>query len=188
MTTRWEALASDVHECARCVLREHRLRSVIERGARDARLMFVGEAPGSEEDRQGLPFVGPAGKLLDDMIRAMKLDPTRDVYVCNVVKCRPPSNRTPNPDEIASCLHYLHMQIGYVDPQVIVPLGAVAARALLRTDKIISHLRGQWTMTRWCIEARPIPTMPTYHPAYCLRQPSAKYTVWKDLKEVMQRL
>jgi DNA polymerase len=145
-------------------------------------LAFVGEGPGEEEDRQGLPFVGAAGQLLDRMITAMQLD--RDaVYICNIVKCRPPQNRKPDLEEMAQCMPYLAEQLAIIQPRVIVALGATAVQGLLGTSEGITRLRGQWKLYRG-----KIPVMPTFHPAYLLRQPQAKREVWKDLQEVLRQL
>jgi DNA polymerase len=144
--------------------------------------MFIGEGPGEEEDLQGLPFVGPAGQLLDRMIGAMKLE--RDaVYVCNIVKCRPPKNRKPELDEMQRCMPYLDQQIAVLEPKVIVALGATAVQGLLGTSEGITRLRGQWKLYRG-----RTPVMPTFHPAFLLRQPGSKREVWQDLQEVMRML
>jgi DNA polymerase len=142
--------------------------------------MFIGEGPGYDEDMQGRPFVGKAGQLLDKMIAAMQF--TRaEVYIANIVKCRPDGNRNPMPDEIAKCIPFLHKQIEIIRPEAIVCLGATAAKALLNTDNGISRLRG-----KWC-SYQNIPVMPTFHPAFLLRQESAKREAWQDLKLVMAR-
>jgi DNA polymerase len=143
--------------------------------------MFVGEAPGEDEDLQGLPFVGKAGQLLTKMIEAMGLK-RDDVYICNTVKCRPPNNRNPEPDELEACEPYLKGQLGAVKPEAIVTLGKFAAQALLRDQTPISRLRGQWR------DYEGIPLMPTFHPAYLLRSPGEKGKVWDDLKQVMAKL
>jgi DNA polymerase len=144
--------------------------------------MFVGEGPGADEDAQGLPFVGKAGQLLDRMIAAMGLD-RDEVYVCNVVKCRPPNNRKPDRDEMRACAPYLREQIDLVDPRVIVALGATALEGLLGIGGGITRLRGTWRL----YDGR-ISVMPTFHPAYLLRQPSAKRQVWEDLQAVVGQL
>src|SRR5215472_1688887 len=141
-------------------------------------LVFVGEGPGADEDAQGLPFVGRAGKLLTQMIEAMGLQ-RKDVYICNVVKCRPPENRTPEEDEVSACSPFLLRQLDVISPKVIVCLGAVAAKTLLKTNRGISQFRGQW------LDFRSSKLMATYHPAYLLRNPNAKGEVWKDLQKVM---
>jgi uracil-DNA glycosylase family 4 len=140
--------------------------------------VFVGEGPGRDEDAQGLPFVGRAGKLLTQMIEAMGLQ-RKDVYICNVVKCRPPENRTPEKDEVEICSPFLLRQLDAIAPKVIVCLGSVAAQTLLQTNRGISHFRGEW------LDFRGRKLMATYHPAYLLRNPSAKGEVWKDLQKVM---
>jgi uracil-DNA glycosylase len=174
-------IREDIGDCKRCKLHSTRHTIVFADGNPKADLVFVGEGPGADEDAQGIPFVGRAGKLLTQMIEAMGLQ-RRDVYICNVVKCRPPENRTPEPDEIATCSPYLFRQIDVVDPKVIVALGAVAAKTLLNTNRGISHYRGEWQ------EFRGRKLMATYHPAYLLRNPPAKADVWKDLQKVMAEL
>jgi uracil-DNA glycosylase family 4 len=144
-------------------------------------LLFIGEGPGRDEDLQGLPFVGRAGKLLTQMIEAMGLQRS-DVYICNVVKCRPPENRAPEKDEVAACSPFLFRQIDLVAPKVIVCLGSIAAQTILETTRGISQFRGQW------LEFRGRKLMATYHPAYLLRNPAAKGEVWKDLQKVMAEL
>ncbi len=177
---RLRVLATEAAACTRCRLHEGRHKSVFSRGSFDASVAFVGEGPGYNEDQQGEPFVGAAGQLLDKMIVAMGL--TRDgVYVCNVVKCRPPENRTPLPDEAGACSPYLTQQIDIVKPQVIVALGRCAAENLGVAEAGRSW-RGQWGAYRG------IPVMPTYHPAYLLRSPEMKKPVWEDLQLVMQRI
>jgi len=168
-------------DCTRCKLHKARHTIVFGDGSATARLVFVGEGPGADEDAQGLPFVGRAGKLLTQMIEAMGLQ-RKEVYICNVVKCRPPENRTPEPDEVAACSPYLHRQIDVIDPKVVVCLGAVAAKTLLNTTRGISSFRGEW------LEWRGRKLMATYHPAYLLRNPPAKADVWKDLQKVMAEL
>jgi DNA polymerase len=175
-------LASEAATCSRCGLHEGRHQSVFARGSGASGLVFIGEGPGEEEDRQGLPFVGPAGQLLDRMILAMQLS-RDDVYVCNIVKCRPPSNRKPEPDEMARCMPFLAEQLEILAPRVIVALGATAVQGLLGTTEGITRLRGNWKMYRG-----KVPVMPTFHPAYLLRTPQAKRDVWKDLQEVLRHL
>ncbi len=173
--------AEEIGDCRRCALCEARKTIVFGSGDPGARLMFVGEGPGRDEDIQGLPFVGRAGQLLTDIISAMKL--TRgQVYIANVVKCRPPDNRTPLPEEIEACMGFLKRQISIISPGVIVCLGAVAAQALLGTTIGITKLRGEFR------EYEGIPVMATYHPAYLLRNPAKKREVWEDMKLVMARL
>ena len=174
-------IREDLGDCTRCKLHKGRNKLVFGDGNPKAELVFVGEGPGADEDAQGLPFVGRAGKLLTQMIEAMGLHRT-DVYICNVVKCRPPENRTPEPDEVQTCSPYLLRQIDAIHPKVIVCLGAVAAKTLLETTRGISQYRGEWQ------EWRGHKLMATYHPAYLLRNPPAKADVWKDLQKVMAEL
>lgn len=171
-------IREDLGECTRCKLHKHRHTIVFGDGNAKAQLVFVGEGPGADEDAQGLPFVGRAGKLLTQMIEAMGLQ-RKDVYICNVVKCRPPENRTPEDDEVSTCSPFLLRQLDVISPKVIVCLGAVAAKTLLKTNRGISHFRGQW------LDFRSSKLMATYHPAYLLRNPNAKPEVWKDLQKVM---
>ena len=171
-------IREDLGECTRCKLHKHRHTIVFGDGNPKAELVFVGEGPGADEDAQGLPFVGRAGKLLTQMIEAMGLE-RKDVYICNVVKCRPPENRTPEDDEVSTCSPFLFRQLEVISPKVIVCLGAVAAKTLLRTNRGISQFRGQW------LDYRGSKLMSTYHPAYLLRNPNAKGEVWKDLQKVM---
>jgi len=171
-------IREDLGECTRCKLYKHRHTIVFGDGNPQAELVFVGEGPGADEDAQGLPFVGRAGKLLTQMIEAMGLE-RQDVYICNVVKCRPPENRMPEDDEVSTCSPFLLRQLEVISPKVIVCLGAVAAKTLLRTNRGISQFRGQW------LDYRGSKLMATYHPAYLLRNPNAKGEVWKDLQKVM---
>ena len=174
-------IREDLGECTRCKLHQGRNRIVYGDGNPRAQLVFVGEGPGADEDMQGLPFVGRAGKLLTQMIEAMGLE-RKDVYICNVVKCRPPENRAPEPDEVAACSPFLMRQIDSIHPRVIVCLGATAAKTILNTTRGISQFRGEW------LEWRGHKLMATYHPAYLLRNPPAKADVWKDLQKVMTEL
>jgi uracil-DNA glycosylase len=180
-------LAIEVAGCTRCSLSTTRTQTVFSRGNPEAQLCFVGEAPGADEDAQGLPFVGRAGQLLDRMIGAMGLSPERDVYVCNILKCRPPGNRRPEPEEMATCIPYLHEQIALVRPRVIVAMGNTAVASLLDTKLGITKLRGQWKLYRG-----QTLVMPTYHPSYLLRpspqQTEAKRQAWQDLQLVMKEL
>jgi DNA polymerase len=166
------------NDCTRCKLHRGRTKLVFGDGNPKAELVFVGEGPGRDEDQQGLPFVGRAGKLLTQMIEAMGLQ-RKDVYICNVVKCRPPENRTPEKDEVETCSPFLLRQLDAIAPKVIVCLGSIAAQTLLETNRGISHFRGEW------MDFRGTKLMATYHPAYLLRNPSAKGEVWKDLQKVM---
>src|SRR5438876_6664980 len=174
-------IRENLGECTRCKLHKTRKKIVFGDGNPNARLVFVGEGPGADEDAQGLPFVGRAGKLLTQMIEAMGLQ-RKDVYICNVVKCRPPENRQPEKDEVAECSPFLLRQIDTIAPKVIVCLGSTAAQAILQTNRGISHFRGEW------LEFRGRKLMATYHPAYLLRNPAAKGEVWKDLQKVMAEL
>lgn len=176
-----EALQTFLKDCDRCPLSERRKRVVFGEGAADARLLFVGEGPGAEEDRSGRPFVGQAGRLLDAMITAVGLE-RRQVFIANVVKCRPPRNRDPKPEEMAECSVFLHRQIDLIQPEVIVALGRVAARHLTGSDRSMGALRGRWG--QFC----GIPLMSTYHPAYLLRSPLEKRKAWEDLKMVAEKL
>jgi uracil-DNA glycosylase family 4 len=171
-------IREDLGECTRCKLHRTRNKIVYGDGNPKAELVFVGEGPGHDEDMQGLPFVGRAGKLLTQMIEAMGLQ-RKDVYICNVVKCRPPENRQPEKDEVAACSPFLSRQIDSIAPKVIVCLGSTAAQTILQTTRGISQFRGQW------LEFRGRKLLATYHPAYLLRNPSAKSEVWKDLQKVM---
>ncbi len=164
-----------------CELCRGRTNLVFGEGNEAADLVFVGEAPGREEDLQGLPFVGAAGHKLTQIIEAIDLK-REDVYICNVVKCRPPGNRNPRPSEIASCLPYLIKQLRVLQPRVIVALGNISAQALLRTTTPITRLRGEFHYFRG------VPLMPTYHPAYILRNPSGRRPVWEDMKKVRDLL
>jgi uracil-DNA glycosylase len=174
-------IREDIGDCTRCKLHKGRHKIVFGDGNPKAELVFIGEGPGADEDMQGLPFVGRAGKLLTQMIEAMGLQ-RKDVYICNVVKCRPPENRAPEPDEVTTCSPYLLRQIDVIQPKVIVCLGAVAAKTLLETTRGISQFRGEW------LQWRGRRLMATYHPAYLLRNPNAKGEVWKDLQKVMAEL
>jgi DNA polymerase len=171
-------ILTDIGDCTRCKLHRGRTKLVFGDGNPNAELVFVGEGPGRDEDAQGLPFVGRAGKLLTQMIEAMGLQ-RKDVYICNVVKCRPPENRTPEKDEVETCSPFLLRQLDAIAPKVIVCLGSVAAQTLLQTNRGISHFRGEW------LDFRGRKLLATYHPAYLLRNPSAKGEVWKDLQKVM---
>ena len=174
-------IREDLGDCKRCRLHKTRHSIVFGDGNPKAQLVFVGEGPGADEDEQGLPFVGRAGKLLTQMIEAMGLQ-RKDVYICNVVKCRPPQNRQPERDEVAECSPFLLRQIDTIAPKVIVCLGATAAKTILNTERGISQFRGEW------LEFRGRKLMVTYHPAYLLRNPAAKSDVWKDLQKVMSEL
>ena len=176
-----ESLRESVSNCTGCKLHPDRNHLVFGAGNPDARLVFVGEAPGLEEDRQGIPFVGRAGQLLTKMIRAMGLT-REEVYICNILKCRPPGNRDPEPDEIEACQPYLIRQLEIIDPEVIVALGRVSSQVLTGSPEPISRMRGHW------YEYHNIPLMPTFHPSYLLRQPGKQGEAWQDLQEVMRKL
>jgi DNA polymerase len=177
-----DLLREFIGACTRCKLAPGRTNLVFGVGNPNAELMFVGEAPGADEDLQGEPFVGRAGQLLTDIIeRGMRLS-RNDVYICNVIKCRPPENRNPEPDEVSTCEPFLFRQIDLVRPKVIVGLGTFAVQALLKVKTPISKLRGNWQ------ELRGIKMMPTFHPAYLLRNPADKRLVWADIQEVMKFL
>lgn len=174
-------IRKDMGECRRCGLADQRTHLVFGEGAPDASLVFVGEGPGLEEDRSGRPFVGAAGQLLTRIIEAMHL--TREqVYICNVVKCRPPDNRNPDPSEIHACRPFLERQIAALQPKVICTLGAFAAQTVLDTQLPLSRLRGRFH------DKAGIMVMPTYHPAYLLRRPEDKRLVWEDVKKIMALL
>jgi len=185
----WDGLAAAVAGCTLCKLCKTRTHTVFGVGARDAPLMVIGEGPGADEDAQGEPFVGRAGKLLDEMLRAIgrsrrESSPDRSVYIANVVKCRPPGNREPQPDEVEACRPYLDLQIRWLRPRLILALGRVAAQRLLSTDAPLSKLRGP------LYEYGPdhTPVLVSYHPAYLLRSPSEKAKSWQDLKRVHRLL
>ena len=175
------AIRRELGDCTRCKLSGGRTHLVFGVGNPAAELMFVGEGPGADEDQQGEPFVGKAGQLLTKMIEAMGF--RRDeVYIANVVKCRPPENRNPEPDEIEACEPFLRAQIGAIRPRIIVALGKFAAQTLLRDPTAISRLRGSWR------EYEGVRLMPTFHPAYLLRSPGEKAKAWEDLKLVVREL
>ena len=174
-------LKNEVSSCQKCPLGKMRAKAVLGSGNINARLMFIGEAPGHEEDIQGLPFVGEAGQLLTKIIEAMGIK-REDVYICNILKCRPPQNRNPLPEEISMCIDYLYRQIDIVKPKIICGLGKFASQTLLAAETPIGKLRGSWH------EYRGIKFMPTYHPAYLLRNPQDKKLVWEDMKKIMKEL
>ena len=182
-------IAEEVRRCCKCGLGSSRTNAVPGEGNPAARIVFVGEGPGADEDAQGRPFVGRAGQLLDRIITAMGLNRS-DVYICNVLKCRPPDNRDPKPEEIISCLPYLQRQIEMINPEIIVALGAHAARALLDNNKSIGQLRGIFHEYYPCLGKAPIKLMATFHPAYLLRNYSheSRQKVWEDMKKVLEAL
>lgn len=176
-----EALIAQAHNCNACRLAGTRTNVVFGVGSPTADLMFIGEAPGRDEDLQGEPFVGRAGQLLTDIIKAMKL--TREqVYIANVIKCRPPENRNPEPDELDACRPFIRQQVELIQPKVIVALGKFGLQSLTEKSYSITAVRGQW------LDYNGIKLMPTYHPAYLLRTPAAKKDVWNDMKKVMAEL
>ena len=175
-------LRTFIGECTRCKLAPMRTNLVFGVGNAQADLMFVGEAPGADEDLRGEPFVGRAGQLLTDIIERGMGMTRAEVYICNVIKCRPPENRNPEADEVAACEPFLQRQIDLVRPRVIVGLGTFAVQAVLKLKTPISKLRGVWH------EVRGIKMMPTFHPAYLLRNPGEKRAVWADIQEVMREL
>jgi DNA polymerase len=182
--------AEHTENCTECHLAETRNKVVFGQGSADTELVFVGEAPGAEEDRQGVAFVGRAGQLLTRMVQAMGLS-RDDVFICNVLKCRPPGNRTPSTDEIAACSPYLIEQLQIIEPKIIVALGAPASQTLLDTKQSIGQLRGrfhEFYLSGTPLVGEPVKLMPTYHPAYLLRNPADKSKVWEDLKMVMTEL
>jgi len=175
-------LRAAIGDCQRCKLAPHRTNLVFGVGNPRARLVFVGEGPGADEDAQGEPFVGRAGQLLTEIItKGMRLR-REDVYIANVIKCRPPGNRNPEPDEVAACEPFLLRQLDLIGPEVVVALGKFAAQTLLRTKTPITQMRGRW------FDFRGIRLMPTFHPAYLLRNPADKRLVWQDIQQVMQLL
>lgn len=179
----WELLQKAVASCRACALCKTRNKTVFGVGNRKARLMIIGEAPGADEDRQGEPFVGRAGHLLDRMLAAVGLV-REQVFIANILKCRPPGNRDPRPDEALSCEPFLMRQIALVQPQVLLSVGKISAQNLLKTDSPVGRMRGRW------FELGPerIPLRVTYHPSYLLRSPEQKGRAWEDLQEVARRL
>ncbi len=177
-----QAIRADLGECARCKLAPGRRHLVFGVGNPQARLVFVGEGPGADEDARGEPFVGRAGQLLTEIITKGMQIRREDVYICNVIKCRPPGNRNPEPDEVAACEPFLVRQLQAIGPEVIVALGKFAAQTLLRSKTPITQLRGRW------FDYHGIMLMPTFHPAYLLRNPGDKRLVWEDIQKVMRVL
>ena len=184
-----EKIADEVRQCRKCTLGSERTNAVPGEGNPDARIMFVGEAPGADEDAQGRPFVGRAGQLLDKIIVACGLKRS-DVFIGNILKCRPPGNRDPRADEIISCLPYLQRQIEIIEPEILIALGAHAARTLLNSTKSIGQLRGQFHEYCTGIGRPAIKLMATYHTAYLLRNysPENRRKVWEDMKKVLAEL
>lgn len=185
-TLNWDALRARVLSCTRCELHKQRTQAVFGVGNRAAEWLIIGEAPGAEEDRQGEPFVGRAGKLLNNMLLAIGLK-REEVYIANIVKCRPPNNREPMPDEAQSCSPYLARQVALINPKIILAVGRVAAQNLLKSDRPVGSLRGK----RFYYDNTDIPVIVTYHPAYLLRSPQEKRKAWQDLlaaKEIYSSL
>ncbi|MEM9266268.1 MAG: uracil-DNA glycosylase [Cyanobacteria bacterium P01_F01_bin.13] len=182
-----EQLAQHCHQCQRCGLASGRTNVVVSRGNPNAAIMIIGEGPGQQEDAQGLPFVGKSGQLLDKILASVRLDTENDVYICNVVKCRPPENRTPTVGEVAACVPYLKEQVRLVDPKIILLTGGTALKGLLGETRGITKVRGQWM--EW--EGRHC--MAVFHPAYLLRNPSRekgkpKWLMWQDIQAIRKKL
>ncbi len=176
LTPDWEELRATVAACTRCPLHQHRIQTVFGVGNRDADWMIIGEAPGAEEDRRGEPFVGRAGRLLDEMLRAVGLDRST-AFITNILKCRPPNNRDPAADEAAACRGYLERQIDMINPRLILAVGRIAAQQLLHSNAPVGRMRGRVHS----LNNRHVPVVVTYHPAYLLRSPTQKRKVWEDL-------
>jgi len=176
-----DELYEAIHECQRCALGATRTKFVFGTGNPQADIMFVGEAPGAEEDRQGIPFVGRAGQLLDKILAAMNLQ-REDVYIANILKCRPPNNRDPLPEEAETCEPYLHKQIALIQPKIICCLGRIAAQRLLQTNMSLAKMRDRW------FEYQGTLLMVTYHPAALLRNPNFKRPTWEDMQKLMKKL
>jgi uracil-DNA glycosylase len=174
-----DEIRNDLGNCKRCRLWKGRTNIVFGTGNPHARLVFVGEGPGYDEDQQGMPFVGKAGQLLTKIIEAMKLS-REQVYICNVIKCRPPQNRNPEPDEIKECFPFLKRQLEAISPDFICALGSIAAKSLLEKEVFISRIRGSF------FDYKGIKVMPTFHPAYLLRNPDKKKDVWEDVQKIMK--
>lgn len=179
----WPALEAEVRQCQACGLCQTRRNTVFGVGNRQTRLMLIGEAPGQDEDQQGEPFVGRAGQLLNRMLDAIDL-PREQVYIGNIIKCRPPNNRDPLPEEIAACRGFIERQIELIGPRVLLSLGRVSAQALLQTGESVGRLRGRWHS----FGPRQIPLLVTYHPSYYLRAPAEKARGWQDLQRLARRL
>lgn len=184
-----EKIADAVRQCKKCELGSLRTNAVPGQGNPNTRIVFVGEGPGADEDAQGIPFIGRSGQLLEKIIKAMGLQRS-DVWIGNIIKCRPPNNRDPKPDEIINCLPYLQKQIELINPEIIVTLGAPAAKTLLNTNKPIGQLRGEFHEYYTSTSNTAIKLMPTYHPSYLLRNysPDNRKRVWEDMKQVLAEL
>ena len=181
MRTSWPQLMEEIYACDKCRLCRTRTNVVPGEGNPDARLMFIGEGPGRDEDLQGRPFVGRSGELLTRMIRGIGIE-REQVYICNVVKCRPPQNRNPEPDEAAACLNYLRAQVGLVRPQVVVLLGKIACRYALQQEVSVMRQHGEW------FERKGVWFIPTYHPSALLRNPALKRDSWDDFQKIREKL
>jgi uracil-DNA glycosylase len=179
----WPAIEAAIQDCHNCVLGDSCTRKVPGKGNQQADLMIIGEAPGHDEDLQGLPFVGRAGQLLDRMLQAIELDP-KQVYITNILKCRPPNNRDPHTEEVQACAQFLNAQIQQVKPKVIFSVGRISAQNLLQQQTPLGRLRGQ----QYTLPGTDIPLLVTYHPAYLLRNPAEKVKVWQDLKSLYRLL
>ena len=177
MYDNWEDLEKSILECKKCRLCTNRTNIVFGQGNKKARLMFIGEGPGADEDKQGIPFVGKAGQLMNNAFQALEIN-REDVYIANIVKCRPPSNRAPEDDEVQTCLNYLRNQVILIKPKIIVLLGSTALKNILGKEYGITAVRGNW------MEKNGIKYMPTWHPAALLRDENKKIEFWQDLKEV----
>jgi len=177
----WDALVNECSNCNKCELGQTRLNIVIERGSRNAPVMLVGEGPGEQEDRQGKPFVGAAGHLLDNLLEAL-LFKDEDYYICNIVKCRPPNNRVPTEEEAEQCLGFLRNQVALIRPKIIICMGATAMKYIVDRNSKITQIRGQW------IERKGYYIMPTFHPAALLRDESKKVLMFEDVKKVKRKL
>ncbi len=182
-------LADEINKCCKCGLGETRTHGVPGEGNPDARIVFVGEAPGADENAQGRPFVGRSGKLLTKIINAMGLE-RKDVFICNILKCRPPGNRDPKPEEIVQCEPYLNAQLALIRPEIIIALGAHAAKTLLQTTQAIGRLRGRFHDYYFSPDEEPVKLMATYHPSYLLRSysPDNRRRVWEDMQKVLAEL
>lgn len=176
MYDNWEDLEKSILECKKCRLCTNRTNIVFGQGNKKARLMFIGEGPGADEDKQGIPFVGKAGQLMNNAFQALEIN-REDVYIANIVKCRPPSNRVPEDDEVQTCLNYLRNQVILIKPKIIVLLGSTALKNILGKEYGITAVRGNW------MEKNGIKYMPTWHPAALLRDENKKIEFWQDLKE-----
>lgn len=181
MYDNWEELEQSIINCKKCKLCQNRTNIVFGTGNKNADLMFIGEGPGADEDKEGEPFVGKAGKLMNEAFKGLGIN-REEVYIANIVKCRPPSNRVPEEDEAVACLNYLRNQVILVKPKIIVLLGSTALKNILGKEYGITNARGKW------IEKKGIMYMPTWHPAALLRDENKKIEFWKDLKEVVNKL